>query len=276
MKKNHVIRVVALLALLLSSLGYAQTRGEAPIDPSQPKGITVDEIIRRFAAKEKEFAETRENYTYRQDVKVQTIEGNSADGEYRQVVDITFDKNGKRIENVVFAPQSTLQRVSMTREDFDDIEKRLPFVLTTDDLNQYTVNYVGRQRVDELDTYVFDVAPKTMEKNKRYFEGRIWVDDRDFQIVKTFGKNVPDIRKKNEENLTPRFTTYREQIDGKYWFPTYTRADDVLQFSSGDIRIRMIVRYTDYKRFGSDVKIIYEGQEIERPKDPPATTPPPK
>jgi hypothetical protein len=94
------------------------------------------------------------------------------------------------------------------------------------------------------------------------------VDDLDFQIVKTYGKSVPDIRKRSEENLFPRFTTWREQIDGKYWFPTYTRADDTLHFSNNDVRIRMIVKYTDYKRFGSKVRITYEGQPLPKAKDP--------
>jgi hypothetical protein len=107
-----------------------------------------------------------------------------------------------------------------------------------------------------------------MEKDKRYFQGRIWVDNQDFQIVKTCGKSVPDIRKKNNENLTPKFVTYREQIDGQYWFPTYTRADDVLHFTGNDVRIREIIKYTNYKRFGSKTKIIFKGeaQQQEPPK----------
>ena len=155
----------------------------------------------------------------------------------------------------------------MTREDIDDIEKRLPFVLTTEDLPDYNIIYVGQQRVDELNTYVFDVAPKKIEKNKRYFQGRIFVDQQDMQIVLTDGRNVPEIRKKSEENLFPSFVTYREQVDGKYWFPTYTKAEDNLHFSSGDVHIREIVKYENYKRFGSDVKIIFAGQEVKSAPD---------
>jgi hypothetical protein len=156
----------------------------------------------------------------------------------------------------------------MTREDFDDIEKRLPFVLTSDEIRDYNIKYVGQQHVDELDTYVFDVSPKKIERARRYFEGRIWVDNRDFQIVKTYGKNVPDFRNSSGENLFPKFETYREQIDGKYWFPTYTRIDDTLHFKNNDVRVRQIVKYQNYKRFGSDVKITYEGKEIptQKPK----------
>ena len=120
----------------------------------------------------------------------------------------------------------------MTEEDFDDIENRLPFVLTSDEIGEYDILYVGQQKQDELNTYVFDIAPKQIVGKKRYFQGRIWVDNHDFQIVETYGKTVPDIRKKKgQENLFPKFTTWREQIDGQYWFPTYTRAEDTLKFA---------------------------------------------
>jgi hypothetical protein len=195
------------------------------------------------------------------------------------VFDVTFDDKGHKIKNVVFAPQPTLQRIMMTEEDFDDIENRLPFVLTSDEVGEYDILYVGRQKQDELNTYVFDIAPKQIVGKKRYFQGRIWVDDHDYQIVETYGKTVPDIRKKkNSENLFPKFTTWREQIDGQYWFPTYTRAEDTLKFSMGDVKIREIIKYTNYRRFGSKSKITYEGQEVQKsepkagdqkPADPP-------
>jgi hypothetical protein len=256
---------------------------EGPLDASQPKGLTPEQIITRFAAKEADFKAALDQYTYRQDVKVQTIEGeNTVDGEYHEVFDVLFDDQGKRLENVVFAPQSTLQRIQMSPEDLDDIRHRLPFVLTTEEIPEYDILYVGQQQEDELHCYVFDIAPKKIEGKKRYFQGRIWVDDHDFQIVKTYGKTVPDIRKKNNENLFPKFVTYRQQIDGKYWFPTYTKADDELHFSIGDVHIKEIVKYTDYKRFSSKTKITYGGQEVpnasdqKKPAQPPPPQPPPK
>ena len=255
--------------LLLTCLAVAD---EGPLDKSEPKGITPEEIIKRFAAKEKEFKEARDQYTYRQDVKVQTLDGDTVDGEYRQVFDITFDDQGHKSKNVVYAPQASLTRIGMTQEDVDDIENRLPFVLTSDEIPEYDILYVGQQQEDELHCYVFDIAPKRIEGKKRYFQGRIWVDDHDFQIVKTFGKTVPDIRKKkSNENLFPKFTTWREQIDGKYWFPTYTKADDNLHFSGGDVHIREIVKYTNYQRFRSKVKVTYQGKEV--PGAPPQQKP---
>jgi hypothetical protein len=235
---------------------------EGALDKAQPKGITPEQIIQRFAAKEKEFKEARDHYTYRQSVKVETPDDG---GQYQQTFDVAFDDQGHKTKNVVFAPQTTLEKIMMTEEDVDDIENRLPFVLTSDEVNEYNILYVGQQQEDELHCYVFDIAPKEIVGKKRYFQGRIWVDDHDFQIVKTYGKTVPDIRKKKgNENLFPSFTTWRQQIDNKYWFPTYTRADDELHFSTGDVHIREIVKYDDYKRFGANVKITYEGKDVQK------------
>ena len=259
---------LTLFTIWLIASAAAQ-RGESELDMSPPTGITEQDIIQKFAAKEKEFKIARENYAYRQSLTVQTLDGDTVNGEFKEVEDVTFDDKGHRLEHVVFAPQSTLQGLLMTKEDFDDIRTRMPFVLTTDEISEYQILYVGKQRIDEVGTYVFDVAPKQIEKNKRYFQGRIWVDDKDFQIVKTYGKNVPDlgVKKRGQENLFPNFTTLRDQIDQKYWFPVYTKVDDVLHFSTGDIHIKQVVKYTDYKRFGSNVKITYEGQDIGPAKD---------
>jgi hypothetical protein len=276
---SRLPRLILLFLLTSAMLPLARAQ-EGALDKSQPNGITPEEIVKRFAAKEKEFKQARDLYTYRQEVKVQTVDGDTVTGEYREVFDVLFDDKAKRLENVVFAPQSSIENggISMTKEDFDDIRNRLPFVLTSDEVGEYDVLYVGQQQQDELHTYVFDIAPKTIEKNKRYFQGRVWVDDHDFQIVKTFGKTVPDIRKskKGEENLFPRFTTWREQIDGKYWFPTYTKADDTLHFAlRGPVHIREIVKYENYQRFGSKVKITYEGKEVEKGSKKPEEQKPP-
>jgi len=262
---KRIAFLLITIALVLPATTRRALADEGPLDTAQPKGTTPEEITQRFAAKEKEFKEARDQYTYRQTVKVQTLDGNTVDGEYQEVFDVTFDDQGKKVKTVVFAPQDTLQRIMMTQQDMDDIENRLPFVLTSDEIGEYSILYVGQQQEDELHCYVFDIAPKQIEGKKRYFQGRIWVDDHDFQIVKTYGKTVPDIRKKKDnENLFPKFTTWREQIDNKYWFPTYTRAEDTLQFSTGGVKIREIVKYENYKKFGSKVKITYEGKEVEK------------
>ncbi len=230
--------------------------GDNPIT-KEPPAIPAEEIVKKFAAREAEFKLERDNYTYTQTFSIQTIDddSNRPDGEYRMTSDIVFTPDGKRFEKVTFAPPNTLQRIILSQQDLDDVRDVQPFVLTTTELPKYNVTYVGRQQVDELSTYVFDVAPKVIEKKQRYFQGRVWVDDKDMQIVMTDGKAVPDIISKNNENVFPRFRTYRENIEQGFWFPVYTRADDYLHFRSGDIHIRMTIRYSNYKRYGSTVKI---------------------
>ena len=223
---------------------------------SEPPSIPADQVVQKFSQHESEFKTERDNYTYTQTFVMQTVDADGVpDGEYRMTSDILFTPDGKRYEKITYAPAPTLTRITMSQQDLNDLKNIQPFVLTTEDLPKYNVTYVGRQIVDELHAYVFDVAPKKMEKNERYFQGRVWVDEKDLQIVKSYGKAVPDIMKKNNENVFPHFETFRENITGPYRFPTYTHADDVLHFSTGGVRIRMTVKYANYKRFGSSHKI---------------------
>lgn len=246
--------------------------GSSGISHDAP-AIPVEQIIQKFGDRELEFKKERDNYTYNQSFVVQVIDSdNQVAGEYRMTSDILFTPDGKRYEKITSAPPPTLERagLSLSQQDLDDVEHVQPFVLTTTDLPKYDVKYVGREQLDELSTYIFDVAPKKIEKNQRYFQGRIWVDDSDLNIVKSDGKAVPDIIKKNNENIFPRFETFRENIEGHYWFPTYTRSDDVLHFSTGAIHMRMTIRYANYKRFGATIKI---GNPVEIKDDKKPTKP---
>ena len=240
---------------------------ESALSTAAPK-IPPEQIVQKFAEHEAEFKKERDNYTYTQTVVVQTIDDYSGqpDGEYRLVTDVIYNPDGKRTERDTYAPVSTLERILLDQQDKEDLEHVQPFVLTAAELPKYDVKYAGQQQLDDLNTYVFDVAPKTIEKNQRYFQGRIWVDEKDLAIVKTDGKAVPDIKKKGSEHLYPRFETFRENIEGHFWFPTYTKADDTLQFTGNPVHMRMTVRYENYKRFGSTIKI---GTPVEVPKDKP-------
>jgi hypothetical protein len=232
-----------------------QQEASSHISNEQPS-VPVQQIIQKFTEHEDEFRRERDNYTYTQDVTMQTLDDDGQpDGEYHLVSDILFTPAGKRYQKDVFAPVSTLTRINMSQQDFDDIEKVWPLVMTPAELPKYDVKYVGKERIDEVGTYVFDITPLKMEKGQRYFQGRIWVEDKDLQIVKTHGK-ATGLLKKKEDQAFPTFETYRENIEGHYWFPTYTRADDFLHFKTGpEVRIRVAVRYSNYKRFGSTVKI---------------------
>jgi len=261
-------RVSIALLLLTAAFASAETL------KSDPSADQIDKIIRTFAANEAEFAKAREAYTYRQTARIQEIEDTGAPGgRWEMVSDIVFEANGRRTERVVKAPMATLQRISLSPEDEQDLRNVLPFVLTSNEIDNYLVRYLGRQNADEVPCYVFAVKPKQMVPGKRYFVGQVWVDDRDLLIVKTYGRSA-GILKKGTDQAFPKFETYREQIDGKYWFPTYTIANSTLHFNqTGDVRIKLTVKYEDYKRFKAESAITFGGEVTNPPATQPAKPP---
>lgn len=293
-KRASCWALLALPALLLlgaaalhaqaSAASMPLDEGFGALDPTEPT-LPVAQIIQEFTAKEALFAAALNDYTWTRSVRVQTLDDDGhPNGEYYQVVDIYYNPQGERKERVTDAPASNLKDIMMTERDFSDIEERLPFVLTTQDSSQYNITYLGAQTVDQIDTWVFDVKPKAMEKNKRYFQGRIWVDQKEHQIVVTNGKSVPDDLRPGHEDLTLPFITYRQMVDGKYWFPTYTVGEATLHFAGGhgylsqNARMRETVKYTNYHQFRTNIRVFYNGQEISNNTDKnqqqPAQTPP--
>jgi len=267
------MRLFATL-ILLAGAAFAATSAD-------PTSTQIDDIIAKFAAKETAFSKARSNYTYRQTAKVEELDDyGNVTGRYEIVSDIIFTPDGHRIERVAYAPVSTLHNILLTPQDEQDLRDVQPFVLTTDEVPNYFIRYLGKEQLDEIDCYAFAVKPKRMEQGKRYFEGIVWVDDQDLQIVKSYGRGIGLLRR-NEDNQFPKFETYRQQVDGKYWFPTYTIANDTLNFKDNSQRIRMVVKYENYKQFRSDVQIKYDTQDAgQNPgqnsgKDqPPASQPP--
>jgi hypothetical protein len=263
MRHRNFLSALALIfaTILFSPTASAQfgvcEEGNGALDSAKPVGITIDEIIQKFAAKETLAKAARAKYSYTQAISIQELSGNEQDvaGEFNQVAEVSVDSDGHRVEKPTFAPTSTLRAIIITGADIEDIKDRLPFVITTEELPQFNVSYVGHQQVDELKTYVFDIAPKNPKKEKQMFRGKIWVDDRDLVIVKTCGKtredvNANSIKRSQPRDLVPTFVTYREEIDGQYWFPTYCKAAEVLRFGTrgrGDVHFKEIIKYTNYK-----------------------------
>lgn len=252
--------VMVLVALCLGgSLAAVKAQEQTQSRDSARAAVDVDAIIRAFTAKETEFAAALNNYGFKRDALVQTIGmGGQVTGEYHRTSQFSFNDRGGRFERINYFPPPTLTEVSFTQEDLEDLGGVQPFALEASKLDRYKFTYVGKERIDELDLYVFDVSPKVMPKkiSDRLFQGRVWVDDRDLQIVKVRGKGVPEGKQR-----FPIFETYREQIDGRYWFPTYTSVDDELVFPDGQtVHLRMKVRYQDYKRFKGSVRVIEEGE----------------
>ena len=251
---------------VLASGGFSNARAQAPRQTSKDGGgaVDVERIVRAFTAKETEFRRALNQYTFTRDAVVQTIGfGGQITGEYNRTSQFVFNDAGERFERITRFPVPTLTEISFTQEDLEDLGGVQPFALEASKINLYNFTYVGREKVDELDTYVFDVAPKTMPKkvSERFFQGRVWVESDDLQIVKVKGKGVPEGKQR-----FPTFETYREQIDGKYWFPTYTYADDDLVFPGGQtVHLRMKVKYADFKLFRGRVRVIEEGEPGDTP-----------
>ena len=258
--------------LVLASVAAAQTK-PAPVAKKDP---TPQEIIKEFTTREAELLEVWKEYSYKQESRLQVLgPAKIISGEYYQVSEFVFNDAGKRIERILKAPPSTLDQagLTMTMEDKNAFVNLQPFALTATELPNYNLSYVGKEKIDDLNTHVFDVNPKAMtdpralkrlEDQKiegKYFQGRIWVDDQDLQVVKVAGKTVPEFKQR-----FPKFETYRENIGGRYWFPTYTYGEDTLEFDRGpSVKVRMVIKYKEYRQFQSDVKITSIEEEVPDP-----------
>lgn len=242
--------------------------------PAAAVNVDVDRIVRAFTAKETDFRQALNQYTFKRDAIVQSIGmGGQIAGEYHRVSRFVFGDDGTRFEKILLFPLPNIQEFTVTPEDIEDIGGVQTFALEAHKLNQYKFAYAGTEKIDELDLYVFDVEPKALpdpkKSKERFFKGRIWVDTQDLQIVKVRGKGVPEGKQR-----FPTFETYREQIDGKYWFPTHTYADDQLVFDNGNVvRVRILVKFSDFARPRSKVRVI-EGDVIDEPAQPKPTPTP--
>ena len=241
-----------------SLAAVAQTNCQEGSGPLLTEVNVPDEraMIEKFAARESLAAADRLTNTFEEDIKVQTLQdmarGNSViDGEYRQVLEVSYDQQGRRIERVTFAPQNSLRRISITPTDIEDFREFTSFMLTAEELPQYQVRYLGAQHVDDLDTYVFEVAPLKVEKGKRYFQGKLWVEHQALDVVKTCGRSVPDEvinKKRGSVDVHPTFATYRQQMPDGYWFPVYSRSGDYLQFPRYTVHMREIIKFGNYQK----------------------------
>ena len=267
-------RLVAFLFLLLLA---TQCPAQRPAESTNTLSTAeIDRIIRTFTAKETQFRRALNQYSFKRDALVQSLGmGGQITGEYHRVSYFTFDDQGARYEKISYFPLASFSGV--TPEDLEDLGGVNPFALEPSKIDQYNFKYVGKEKIDELNLYVFDISPKVMPDPKktkeRLFVGRIWVEDQDLQIVKTRGKGVPETK----INKFPTVETYREEIDGRYWFPTYSYADEELIFDNGDsLHVRLKVRYSDFAPARATVTITEVDDSGVKPKPAqPAPSPQP-
>ena len=239
--------LVLIFCFALSGTALAQEGEQPPVKESREE-VSIPDVIRSFAAREKAFKDAREKYTYTQEVVVKAACQDGQTGAYHLIVDFAFDSKGTRLEKVR-ATDSTLQCIAITKEDLEGFRNQFLFLLTTDDIPSYEIKFVGRQQQDNLNFYVFDISPNTISAGQPRFKGRIWVDGHDFFIVKSQGTidMEREKKRKGQEKPFPAMTTWREQIDGRYWFPAYGQSHDILHFSNGDVQVDEAIKLTNYK-----------------------------
>jgi hypothetical protein len=237
-----------IIALILTSaLAPALLRAQEP--PAN--------LARLIAQRETETEKERNEYTYRQTVAIEELDDHGAmRGSYREVRDVIFSPDHERSEQMIGGATNSLKNLILTPEDFEDVRHIQPLVLTLEQLWNYEVKFKGEETMDAVDCWAVQVRPRQMLSGLRYFEGMVWVDKKEYNIVRMEGQAVPQIRTTKKENLFPRFTTVRKPLDGRHWFPVYTYSDDVLQFKNGPLRQRLRISYSEYKRFGAESKLI--------------------
>jgi hypothetical protein len=219
---------------------------EPPAPPTLPEG----EIIKRLAQKEEEYLLARTRYGYRKTIRIQEFgQDGQPSGEFVLVTQPARDVDGKLFEKVVDRPRSTLQHIYLRSEDLEGLQRMPAYPLTTSQLGKYDLKYLGKEQVDEIDCYIFQAKPKVVERTKAYFDGVVWVDAKYLEVVKTYGKWTTD---QGDMRTVPDlpfslFETYRENVDGKFWFPNYSRSDDTLNLKGLEIPLRITIKWTDFK-----------------------------
>jgi len=219
-------------------------------------------LARKVAHRESETQAERNQYAYRQTVRLQELDSHGGmSGEYREVRDVIFSPGGERSEQMVGTPLRTLKNLIMTEEDFHDIREIQPFVLTDDQMFIYETKFRGEESVEapdgKIDCWVLQVRPRQILDKQRLFDGMLWIKKADYSVIRSEGQAVPQIHGTKQENLFPRFTTIRHLVNG-FWFPTLTYADDTLHFRTQAQRERLTIHYSEYKKFGSETSITFE------------------
>ena len=215
-------------------------------DPGKPP-LPVEDMIRRLAANEDLFKKVYDTYRLEQTVRVQELDNGGPSGEFKVTGEFYTKPDGKRYERIVKPPESTLRKSAFSVEDVQTLAALPLFVLTTDELPHYDLRYEGQQKLDEINTFIFSVKPKQVIRGRRLFDGVVWVDNQELAIVKSYGRFVTEVARENEQIPFTTYETYRENIAGKYWFPTYIRSDETVPLpKGGDLHLRLVIRSSNF------------------------------
>ena len=270
------MRLLWILVLLFAT-SFAALAQSSTFTKSDLTQAEIDRIVAKFTKNDRLFRSALNVYAFNRNATIQTVGmGGQITGTYKRESFITFDGAGNRVEKILLFPVSTLTEITVTQADIENLGGLDPFAIEPANIDKYKFTYLGKEKIDELNLFVFDVAPKVMPKAEkdglRLFQGRIWVDDEDLLIVKSKGKAVPEWK----DERFPIIETWRENIDGKYWFPSFSSSDDELVFKSGQVvKMKIRVKYSNYGVGRTDIKIIDEEEDLPATPvvKPPATAP---
>src|SRR6201988_534592 len=236
--------------------------------PAQPRPgpppIPEPEIIRRFAANEDGMQKQYDAYNFERTIRIEEL--TDPGGKFLVSGMVYTKPDGERALRIEKQAESNLKQTDFTLEDVRIIAQLPLFILTTEEIPNYTFTYAGQDKLDQLNTYVFQVRPKQLSRKRRFFEGAVWVDDRDLTIVKSYGKFIGEVAGNGTKLPFTMFETFRENFQDKYWLPTYTRSDDFIENEKvGELHIRMVIRDTDFKLAGPGAQPPATGNANEGP-----------
>jgi hypothetical protein len=218
-----------------------------PAEPHPgPPPVPIEVIIQRFAANEDVMKKVYDAYDFTQSIRLDEL--TDPGGKFSVTGEVYTKADGQRYMRVTKPAESSLKLMHFSLEDVRVIASMPEFPLTAGEIENYNFKYAGQEKLDQLNTYIFQVKPKTLSRKKRYFEGVVWIDDHDFAIVKSYGKFVSELEGNGTALPFTMFETYRENFQSKYWLPTYTRSDDYFKSEGNDeLPLRLVVHSTDFK-----------------------------
>jgi hypothetical protein len=247
--------------------------GNTP-EPPMPPSLPPEEIIKKFAAKEDEYVAVRPTYGARKTIRIDEFDRQGQlSGQFLMVTESIRTPDGRIVNKVIQHPQSTLHVFPLEPEDVKELERIPQFPLNSAQLAKYDLKYIGEELIDEIETYIFQVKPKALDRTHAYLDGIVWVDTKYLEVVKTYGRWVNELGDVKFATMPfTTFETYRENVDGKYWFPNYERADETLHLKDGDFPVRLVIKWSDFKPLPATVS----APAAVSPSSPsaPAATPP--
>jgi len=258
--------LIALILACSPALASAQDQAPGPLapppehavhrvmgvaQPEAPPSLPPVQIIKGFSQKEDEYLAARPQYSYRKSIRIQEFAPDgSSSGEYLATYEAARTSDGRIYERAIEAPKSSLQYLQFEPDDVQQLFRTPVYAVTPGQVLKYNLQFLGTEKVDEVDCYIFQANPKTLERQHPYFDGIIWVDQKYLEVVKTYGKWVTDLGEVHPASLPfSMFETYRENVDGKYWFPSYSRSEDIAKAQDRNVPIRITIKWSNFKLF---------------------------